>query len=127
LSQDARLAKIVAARPGLRVSGALDGFELAAGAVLGQQFTVFDAPVLAKRLAGVFGRPVHPSFAGLRYVFPQVENLAEANLEIIGIPADHAGTNRRLAQAVLAGKLDFNSRNGLHSMLLWLRSHPGLG
>ena len=38
--EDPRLAPLVAARPGLRVPGAWDGFELAVRAVLGQQITV---------------------------------------------------------------------------------------
>ena len=40
LSLDPVLAPLVAARPGLRVPGAWDGFELAVRAILGQQITV---------------------------------------------------------------------------------------
>jgi methylphosphotriester-DNA--protein-cysteine methyltransferase len=40
LSRDPVLAPLVAARPGLRVPGAWDGFELAVRAILGQQITV---------------------------------------------------------------------------------------
>ena len=40
LAEDPILAPLVAARPGLRVPGAWDGFELAVRAVLGQQITV---------------------------------------------------------------------------------------
>ena len=40
LSEDPDLAPLVARRPGLRVPGAWDGFELAVRAVLGQQVTV---------------------------------------------------------------------------------------
>jgi len=48
LASDPALAPLVKARPGLRVPGAWDGFELAIRAVLGQQITV----VAAARLAG---------------------------------------------------------------------------
>src|SRR5579862_2558684 len=48
LAQDPTLAPLVKARPGLRVPGAWDGFELAMRAVLGQQITV----AAAARLAG---------------------------------------------------------------------------
>jgi AraC family transcriptional regulator of adaptative response / DNA-3-methyladenine glycosylase II len=47
LSQDPVLAPLVAARPGLRVPGAWDGFELAVRAILGQQITVTAATSLA--------------------------------------------------------------------------------
>ena len=40
LASDPLLAPLVAARPGLRVPGAWDGFELAVRAILGQQITV---------------------------------------------------------------------------------------
>ena len=40
LAEDPVMAPLVAARPGLRVPGAWDGFELAVRAILGQQITV---------------------------------------------------------------------------------------
>ena len=40
LAEDQALAPLVAIRPGLRVPGAWDGFELAVRAMLGQQITV---------------------------------------------------------------------------------------
>ena len=48
LGEDPVLAPLIAARPGLRVPGAWDGFELAVRAILGQQITV----AAARRLAG---------------------------------------------------------------------------
>jgi AraC family transcriptional regulator of adaptative response / DNA-3-methyladenine glycosylase II len=51
LGQDPMLAPLVAARPGLRVPGAWEGFELAVRAILGQQITVSPATRLA-------GKPV---------------------------------------------------------------------
>ncbi|HEY5289535.1 MAG TPA: AlkA N-terminal domain-containing protein, partial [Caulobacteraceae bacterium] len=55
LSRDARLAPLVAARPGLRVPGAWDGFELAVRAILGQQITVTAATRLAGAIAERWG------------------------------------------------------------------------
>jgi AraC family transcriptional regulator of adaptative response / DNA-3-methyladenine glycosylase II len=51
LGADPLLAAHVARRPGLRVPGAVDGFELALRAVLGQQVSVRGATTLAGRLA----------------------------------------------------------------------------
>ena len=64
LAKDPALAPLVAARPGLRVPGAWDGFELAIRAVLGQQITV----AAAVRLAGTPGGHVRgaPGGAGSR-------------------------------------------------------------
>ena len=44
LARDPLLAPLVAARPGLRVPGGWDGFELAVRAVLGQQVSVAGRP-----------------------------------------------------------------------------------
>ncbi len=64
LAQDPALAPLVQARPGLRVPGAWDGFELAIRAVLGQQITVGGA-VHFGRAAGRGARRT-PGVAGWR-------------------------------------------------------------
>src|SRR5688572_2270059 len=65
---------VAAARPGLRLPGAWDGFELAVRAILGQQVTVAAATQLAGRLIAAFGRPYEAS-AGLTHLFPTAERL----------------------------------------------------
>ncbi len=57
LGRDPRLAPLVAARPGLRVPGAIDPFEAAVRALLGQQVSVAAATTLAGRFAAAFGAP----------------------------------------------------------------------
>src|SRR5215813_11140342 len=58
LARDRLLAPLVAKRPGLRVPGGWDGFELAVRAVLGQQVTVEAARRLASRLVVLCGGAV---------------------------------------------------------------------
>jgi AraC family transcriptional regulator of adaptative response / DNA-3-methyladenine glycosylase II len=58
LSRDPLLTPLVGARPGLRVPGAWDGFELAVRAILGQQITVSAAAKLAERLIAAYGQPI---------------------------------------------------------------------
>jgi AraC family transcriptional regulator, regulatory protein of adaptative response / DNA-3-methyladenine glycosylase II len=126
LSQDARLAGMLADRPGLRVPGAWDGYELAVRAVLGQGLTVVDKPAVAGRLARVFGRPIQISIRGLSHLFPQPEILADANLTSIGIPAVQAATISSLARAVIAGELNFNSDKDQYGTLSRIYAHHGL-
>src|SRR5882762_4788566 len=64
LALDPRLAPLVAARPGLRVPGAWDGFELAVRAVLGQQITVAAATSLAGAIVAAHGEPLTPAAEG---------------------------------------------------------------
>ena len=55
LSRDSMLARRVRTRPGLRVPGAWDRFELSVRAILGQQITVAGATTIAGRLVEAFG------------------------------------------------------------------------
>ncbi|MBX6382899.1 MAG: DNA-3-methyladenine glycosylase 2 family protein [Microbispora sp.] len=55
------LAPLVAARPGLRVPGAYDGFELAVRAIVGQQISVAGARTLLGRIAARAGVPAVPA------------------------------------------------------------------
>ena len=55
LAKDPWLAPLVTARPGLRLPGAWDGFEMAVRAVLGQQITVTAARRLAGKLVAAHG------------------------------------------------------------------------
>ena len=60
----AALGPLAAARPGLRVPGTCDPFELAVRAVAGQQITVAAARTLLTRLAAAFGAPLVDAVAG---------------------------------------------------------------
>ena len=58
LAKSALLRTRVARRPGLRVPGAWDSFELAVRAVLGQQVTVRAATTFAGRIVAAYGEPL---------------------------------------------------------------------
>jgi AraC family transcriptional regulator of adaptative response / DNA-3-methyladenine glycosylase II len=78
LGADPLLAPLVERRPGLRVAGAWDGFELAVRAVLGQQVSVAAGRGLAERLALRHGEPLPRPAGGLSLLFPTPERLARA-------------------------------------------------
>src|SRR5246500_1065929 len=81
LAQDPLLAPLVARRPGLRVPGAWDGFEVAVRAMLGQQITVTGAVKLAAKLVAAHGEKLCPSDgASVTHTFPTPERLAQADL-----------------------------------------------
>jgi 3-methyladenine DNA glycosylase/8-oxoguanine DNA glycosylase len=129
LGQDARLAPLLAAYPGLRLPGAWDGFELAVRAVLGQQISVRAATSLSGKLTQAYGEPLGvPSAAGgPRLLFPRPEVLAEASLAELGMPASRRETIRRLASAVAGGRLDFSLSAGLDDFVAAFTQLPGIG
>ena len=128
LSQDPVLASLVAARPGLRVPGAWDGFELAIRAVLGQQISVPAATMLAGKLVSAFGMPMADTREeGLTHVFPTARQLAEADLTVIGMPNARRMALASLAAAVVADPLIFGPRRSLEEAIAQLRSLAGIG
>ena len=76
LGRDQRLKPLLDSRPGLRVPGVWDGFELAVHAVLGQQLTLGDSMRAAGQLTQAFGKPFQTSVAGLTHLFPRPECLS---------------------------------------------------
>jgi AraC family transcriptional regulator of adaptative response / DNA-3-methyladenine glycosylase II len=93
LARDRRLAPSVRARPGLRVPGAWDAFEIAVRAILGQQVSVAGATTLAGRLVARFGRPVPGGKDGLTHLFPTARATADGKrpLEPVDGRIDVAG------------------------------------
>jgi AraC family transcriptional regulator of adaptative response / DNA-3-methyladenine glycosylase II len=130
LSQDAALAPLVAARPGLRVPGAWDGFELAIRAILGQQISVPAATKLAGKLVSLLGEAIVDPAArdlGLTHVFPTPRRLAKADLAAIGMPRARRMALSSLAAAVVADPLIFGPRHSLEEAVARLRSLSGIG
>jgi len=125
LAEDAVLAPLVAARPGLRVPGGWDGFELAVRAVLGQQITVAAATGLAGKLVRAYGTP-HAA-DGLTHLFPRPERLMDADIASLGMPRSRARTLSALARAVVADPQLFGARRSLDEAIQRLRALDGIG
>jgi AraC family transcriptional regulator of adaptative response / DNA-3-methyladenine glycosylase II len=127
LAKDPVLRPLIAARPGLRVPGAWDGFELAMRAVLGQQITVPGAIRLAGELAARYGEKLRDPDPVLTHVFPTPEALAGADLSTLGMPRRRAATLSAVAAAVVADPQIFAAGRGLEAAVAKLCSLPGVG
>jgi AraC family transcriptional regulator of adaptative response / DNA-3-methyladenine glycosylase II len=128
LSRDPLLAPLVARRPGLRVPGAWDGFEIAIRAVLGQQITVVAARKLAVKLVAAFGDPLPASPEDrLTHTFPAPARVARSDLRSLGMPAARALALSSLAAAAEADSHLFSPSQTLESAIARLRSLRGIG
>ena len=129
LGRDPWLAGLVAARPGLRVPGAWDGFEIAVRAVLGQQISVPAATRLAGRLVAALGQPVAERFdlPGLTHAFPRPECFDVEPIAALGMPRARAAALAGLAQAVAADPRLFDPRRALEEAVGRLCRVPGIG
>jgi AraC family transcriptional regulator of adaptative response / DNA-3-methyladenine glycosylase II len=133
LAADPSLAALVAARPGLRVPGAWDGFELAVRAVLGQQVTVTAARQLAGKIAAAYGERL-PATADTRsgtanptIVFPRAERLAAADLSRLGMPRARAAAVATVAAAAAGEPTLFQRREHLAAAVARFRKLRGIG
>jgi AraC family transcriptional regulator of adaptative response / DNA-3-methyladenine glycosylase II len=101
------MTPLVTARPGLRVPGAVDGFELAVRAVVGQQVSVAGARTLLGRLVAAYGSPLDEPDGAVTTAFPTAEQLAEADLAgpVLGLTGGRVRTLRALAVEVATGRL----------------------
>jgi AraC family transcriptional regulator of adaptative response / DNA-3-methyladenine glycosylase II len=127
LAKDSALAPLVKAKPGLRVPGAWDGFELAIRAVLGQQITVSAAAQLAARLVKLYGDPLTEPDGDLTHAFPRAEILAKADLRDLGMPRSRAAALSAVAAAAVRDKRFFDANSELDDAIRRLRSIRGVG
>lgn len=133
LAEDPVMAPHVAARPGLRVPGAWDGFELAVRGILGQQITVGAATALAGKLVALCGTPLPPSTdpaaAAIGHTFPSPEQIGRLDDlgARIGMPRSRAAAIIALAAAASADPTLFEPGPGLDEAIARLRALPGIG
>ncbi|OIQ70447.1 DNA-3-methyladenine glycosylase 2 [mine drainage metagenome] len=115
---------------GLRLPGALDGFELAVRAVLGQQITVAAARTLCQRLVERFGEPIATPIEGLDCLFPSAQALAAASGEALGqlgIVRQRQSAIGALARAVASGALALHAGADPAKTMTELLALPGIG
>ncbi len=127
LNQEPILAKAISKRPGLRVPGGWDGFEVAVRAVLGQQISVSGATTLAHRLVNTYGEPRTSSLPDLDRVFPSPERLVDAPLEKVGLTKARAATLRSLAVACIEKRIGFQAGQKLGEFVDGFTALPGIG
>ncbi len=130
LARDPLLAPLVARRPGLRVPGGFDGFELAARAILGQQVSVEAARRLAGRLARLCGtaiRAAEDDASALTLAFPTAAQVARGDLAPLPMPSARRQALAALAQAALTDARLFEPLRSAEETVARLRAIPGIG
>lgn len=126
LASDDWLAPLLEVRPGLRVPGGWDGFELAVRALLGQQVSVVAARQLGEQLVRLCGSRVVLG-GELTRVFPSVEQVVAADLSLLGMPRARREALHALAEAARADARLFESEATLDETVAKLRRVRGIG
>ena len=103
------LASLVERRPGIRIPGALDGFEVALRSlILGLDRPVEAAHDLLVRVACTLGEEIQTGIPALCRLAPSAERVAEAGpeaLESVGVPRPAAEAIAGVARALASGAI----------------------
>jgi AraC family transcriptional regulator of adaptative response / DNA-3-methyladenine glycosylase II len=127
LGADKVLGRLVAAAPGRRVPGAVDGGELAVRAVLGQQVSVASAVTVAKRLVAAHGERLAQPIGTVTHLFPTAAVLAELDAESLPMPRARARALRALTAALAGGELTLDPAADQAETRRRLLALPGVG
>jgi AraC family transcriptional regulator, regulatory protein of adaptative response / DNA-3-methyladenine glycosylase II len=130
LRTDRMLGPIVDKDPGRRVPGAIDGFELAARAVIGQQVSVSGACTVAARLVQAAGEALDDPANGVTHLFPSPTALAELarrHPEAFSMPASRRRALVALAEAVGSGDVTIDAGSDPGELRAALVALPGIG
>jgi AraC family transcriptional regulator, regulatory protein of adaptative response / DNA-3-methyladenine glycosylase II len=129
LGADPWLARLVRARPGLRVPGTVDGSEIAVRAVLGQQVSVAGATTLAARLVESHGAEldVGSTYDGPQRVFPTSAVLAELNPEDLPMPRARGRALVAVCRALADGDVVLDRSADRAEIRARLLALPGIG
>ncbi|HHB8317071.1 TPA: DNA-3-methyladenine glycosylase 2 [Klebsiella pneumoniae] len=122
------LGSLAQAQPGLRLPGALDAFEQAVRAVLGQLVSVAMAARLTAKVAAGWGEPLAEAPGSV--LFPTPEALSRADpqaLKALGMPLRRAEALIHLARAALSGELPLTAPADIDAGLRQLQTLPGIG
>ncbi|MEZ5649734.1 MAG: AlkA N-terminal domain-containing protein [Burkholderiaceae bacterium] len=134
------LGDLMRERPGLRMPGALDGFEVGVRAILGQQVSLAAATTLAGRLLARFGRETRcdtaPGRGGrlpdwpVARAFPSPAVLARADwreIAALGMPQRRAQSVQALARLLAGGEVSLTTHADPGRTRERLLALPGIG
>jgi AraC family transcriptional regulator, regulatory protein of adaptative response / DNA-3-methyladenine glycosylase II len=129
LASDPLLAPAVAAAPGIRLPGAVDGAEAALRIVIGQQISTAAARTASARLASALGErlPAEIAADGPDLLFPTAAVVAERGAEALYGPKRRIATVLRLAEELASGNLVLDPGCDPAELRAQLVALPGIG
>ena len=127
LEADPLLGALARRRPGIRVPGCVDGFEMVVRAIVGQQVSVPAARTVLGRLAARYGEPLTEPAGTLAYSFPTAAALAEVDPDDLPFPRRRGEALRSVARMVAEEDLRFDAGADASAALAALLDVPGVG
>jgi AraC family transcriptional regulator of adaptative response / DNA-3-methyladenine glycosylase II len=127
LGADPVLGELARRRPGMRVPGCVDGFELAVRAIVGQQVSVAAARTVLGGLVARYGEPLTEPAGAITHRFPTAAALAGVDPAELPFPRRRAEALRTLARLVAGEGLRVDAGTDSAAALAALLDIPGVG
>jgi AraC family transcriptional regulator of adaptative response / DNA-3-methyladenine glycosylase II len=127
LAAEPQLAPLARRRPGLRVPGAVSGWEVLVRAIVGQQISVAGARILLGRLVERCGASVEVQHPNVLRAFPTPDVVADADLDGLGLTGRRVATIRTAARATADGELLLDPGDDVATARRRLLAIPGVG
>jgi AraC family transcriptional regulator of adaptative response / DNA-3-methyladenine glycosylase II len=127
LSESAVLRPLVGRRPGIRLAGAFDSFELAVSATLQQGSSPNKASEMAGRIATTYGRPLRRPVGSVTHLFPTSSQIADVDLTAIDVSPRAAAAIGGLARGHRDGHLAIDGTVDVGTSMKQLLAVPGIG
>jgi AraC family transcriptional regulator of adaptative response / DNA-3-methyladenine glycosylase II len=128
LKEDQKLKPYLEEFNGLRIPGAWDGFELAVRAIVGQRISVKAAQTILARIVKqcAVKQDVDSSLA-IDFLFPTPQQLLEADISAVGLPAARIASIRALAKELVEEKLFLDGTEDYNETCEKLLAIKGVG
>ena len=126
LAGDPRFADAVAATPGIRVPGNVDGTELLLRTMIGQQISLPAAATHTARLVAALGEPI-TSETAVTHLFPTAAVVAERGREVLTGPARRVESIVAAAESLATGALELHCGRDAADLQRDLLALPGVG
>ena len=127
LGSDPMLGPLLAARPGLRVAGAVDPHEVVVRAIVGQQVSLAGAATVLGRFVAAHGAPLGFADPTLTHLFPTVDRLAQADPSALSMPRARGGALVGICRALAEGDLVLDPGVDRAGIGAALQARPGIG
>ena len=127
LAGDPMMARLVRARPGLRVPGGVDGDEIAVRAVLGQQISLAGAISLGAKLVDRYGERLPTGTSGPDRLFPSTATLADVDPAELPMPRARGRALVSLCTALAGGGIALDRSTDRAEVRTRLLELPGIG
>jgi AraC family transcriptional regulator of adaptative response / DNA-3-methyladenine glycosylase II len=127
LRRDPLLRPLVRRRPGLRVPGHPDAFELLARAVVGQQVSVAGARTILGRLVAEHGKPLDAPDSSVTHRFPDAATIAAVEPVDLPMPRSRGAALVGVATAIAESRVVVDPGADREQLRAELLALPGIG